>query len=426
MELYLHIPFCVRKCNYCDFLSFPGYGCDADNEHHSLSSTYTHALLKELKYTENAFNEVPEAGRIKTCFIGGGTPSVLSMKNTEKMLNGIRDCINASGGRLNGDDAVIKTEFTVECNPGTLDRDKLMLYKEYGINRLSIGLQSADDGILSRLGRIHSFEDFLNCYSLARKIGFKNINVDLISAVPGQTIKNWAETLEKVTALSPEHISAYSLIIEEGTPLYSIYENEPEKLNLPDEDTERRIYHLTQKILQEHGYHRYEISNYARTGFECKHNIGYWTGQEYIGIGLGAASYLSVKNTQIFKKSAFGEEKNIYEDAKWGKTMFRIRNIGNIGEYIAGCSKVYPEVSRIEEKLENKDLMSEFCILGLRMSPGISTEEFRDRFGTDIMNIFGDVIKKYIKEGLLEQIDGKIRFTMKGQDLSNIVLCEFL
>ena len=428
MELYIHIPFCVRKCNYCDFLSYPGYGCGADERHRSLSCNYTEALCGELKEI------VSSHITIDTCFIGGGTPSVLSDAETEKLLQAVTGLISEK-----------LQEFTIECNPGTLTREKLLIYKKYGVNRISMGLQSADNAILSVLGRIHSFEQFQENFELVRSLGFNNINVDLISGVPGQTLENWKDTLEKVTALSPEHISAYSLILEEGTPLYDAYLKDPVGLKLPDEDTEREIYHYTLKYLQEKGYQRYEISNYARPGYECRHNTGYWTGEEYIGVGLGASSYLNRKNAwEIKHLSDHSRDMVIKEDTR-GKSdnaagiMFRIKNTEDIDAYIEcfanrseakgtngitdkNCHKIY----KIEEILDTDALMSEYCILGLRMTEGVSENGFMIKFGRSLNEKYGEIIDKYINAGLLERKEDRIWFTEKGQDLSNTVLCEFL
>ena len=399
MELYVHIPFCVRKCDYCDFLSFPGFGCGADEKHRSLSCHYTDALCTELKGIMTVLKD--EGIGCDTCFIGGGTPSVLDLSETEKLLKVISE-------------GIAPKEFTVECNPGTLNIDKLKMYKDYGVNRLSLGLQSADNGILKALGRIHNFEQFLDSYRLAESVGFDNINVDLISSVPCQNMANWKDTLEKVTGLSPKHISAYSLILEEGTPLYKRYEEDPDSLKLPDEDEEREIYHYTKEYLEKQGYYRYEISNYAQKGFECRHNIGYWTGEEYIGAGLGAASYLSYKNALKLKAAAVKTDDE--------NSMLRIKNTDDMELYTASPA----DCAVTEEVLGKIEQMSEYCILGLRMTKGISVTGFSDRYGTDIMAKYKDIMEKYIHMGLLEKDGDFIRFTERGRDVSNTVLCEFL
>ncbi len=458
MELYVHIPFCVKKCNYCDFLSFPGYGCDADEKHHSLICKYVDALCLELGKGSKVFgmkeqNRLETDNRVRwfdrkspaTVFIGGGTPSVLDEIHMEKILKAVNGTILGNG--KNGNESI--EEFTIECNPGTVTKEKLLLYKKYGVNRLSFGLQSADNGILKKIGRIHTYEEFLESFELARECGFKNINIDLISAVPGQTVENWKDTLFKVGELGPEHISAYSLIMEEGTPLYEEYLKNPESLKLPDEDTEREIYRITEKILKDYGYSRYEISNYAKPGFECRHNIGYWTGEEYLGTGLGASSYLSeesikeiagtiigskipgIKDNRLLANSQSGKEES-------GKCMFRIKNTESIEKYIEcysfeslkrneNCETDDPEYAgNVEEILDEDAQMAEFCILGLRMTSGISCREFRNRFGKNIKDFFGAIIDKYTEAGLLEMKDERIRFTEKGLDLSNVVLCEFV
>ena len=441
MELYIHIPFCVRKCNYCDFLSYPGYGCGADERHRSLSYNYIEALCAELKEIAGSHPT------IDTCFIGGGTPSVLTDTETERLLQAVTELMpKDKQASCTG-----FTEFTIECNPGTLTKEKLLLYKKYGVNRISMGLQSTDNGILSVLGRIHTFEQFTENFELARSLGFDNINVDLISGVPGQTIKNWKETMEKVTALSPEHISAYSLILEEGTPLYDSYLKDPAGLKLPDEDTEREIYHYTLKYLEEKGYHRYEISNYAKPGYECRHNLGYWTGEEYIGTGLGASSYLNSENAQSIKHafdnaSDTGEKKNTQSELNnMSGSMFRIKNTDDIDAYIRCFNNKDADIITnvltngkqnsinnnrkkytIEETLDKEALMSEYCILGLRLTEGISESGFSSRFGEKLMDKYGTIIDKYLNAGLLEQNGDRIRFTEKGLDLSNTVLCEFL
>ena len=431
MELYVHIPFCVKKCNYCDFLSFPGYGCDADERHRSLSCRYVDALCGELERVGRKLKNTPAAGcrseseeAFTSCFIGGGTPSVLDKEQTEKLLIIISRLLNMLSA----------PEFTIECNPGTVTKEKLLLYRKYGVNRLSFGLQSTENEILKRLGRIHTYEEFLESFRLARECGFDNINIDLISAVPGQTIDNWKDTLKKVAALGAEHISAYSLILEEGTLLYSEYEKDPASLNLPDEETEREIYHITQRILNENGYEKYEISNYARPGYECRHNIGYWTGEEYIGVGLGAASYISDRNYQLLYKNM--PQKEIMVS---GTDMLRLKNTEDIGKYIGyysdkknfdNCKDAGENseigIAAVEERLDLNAQMSEFCILGLRMCIGISKSEFAKRFGKDIYDRFGEVIRKHILSGLLEEDDDRIRCTPKGLDLNNSVLCDLL
>ena len=268
LELYIHIPFCVQKCKYCDFLSA------ASNS--ELREGYVKSLCKKIR----AYKNLAEAYHVVSIFLGGGTPSVLESEQTKEIFVAIYDTFQVD----------TDAEITTELNPGTVTEEKLKAYIEGGINRLSIGLQSVNDEELRLLGRIHSYEEFVETYKLARKCGFENINIDLISAIPGQTVESWAETLQTVAELNPEHISAYSLIIEEGTPFYERYGED--RAGLPDEEAERQMYKDTQEILKKYGYHRYEISNYSKEGYECQHNLGYWSRREYLGIGLGAASLL--------------------------------------------------------------------------------------------------------------------------------------
>lgn len=269
LELYLHIPFCIRKCSYCDFLSFA-----ADE---SLKERYAGQLIEEIHAKSAAFAD----REISTLFIGGGTPSILKAESLAEIMAAVR-----ADFALAAD-----CEATIEANPGTLTADWLETCRAAGLNRTSLGLQSADDGELRTLGRIHTWEQFLASYGMVRRAGFENVNVDLMSALPGQSLASWERSLREVTALEPEHISAYSLIVEEGTPFCERYSGAGAKL-LPDEDTERAMYRAAKEILGQAGFERYEISNYAKPGRACRHNIGYWTGEEYLGLGLGASSYV--------------------------------------------------------------------------------------------------------------------------------------
>lgn len=398
MELYIHIPFCIRKCYYCDFLSLPCGNVQKGGRKYKEQEKYTEVLCAELagmrrKYADRAFTSV---------FIGGGTPSVLEPGLMKKILEEV--------GRFPLADGDI--EYTVECNPGTVDEEKLLLYKRYGVSRLSFGLQSAGDEELKRLGRIHCYEDFLKSYKLARSLGFENINVDLISALPGQHCSDWENTLRSVAELGPEHISAYSLIIEPGTPFFDIYGEESscgqdkrpsggQAAALPDEDEERKMYSMTSKILGEYGYMRYEISNYSKPGRESKHNIGYWTGEEYLGAGLGATSYIMESGEGI-----------------------RYKNTDSLEEYLSCVVTEYEKCDL--EKLSREDMMCEFMILGLRLTKGADRRVFTERFGCDPAEVFGDVIRKYEKLGLLKIEENFVALTEKGTDVSNIVMSDFL
>lgn len=369
LELYIHIPFCVKKCDYCDFLSGPA--------NRSRQEAYVTALLKEIRSLSY------DGGRqVVSVFFGGGTPSLIEAAFIEKILFNLKEKFSVSP----------EAEITIEANPGTLTQEKLEIYRRAGVNRLSLGLQSADDRDLRMLGRIHTYEEFLESFFLARKCGFSNINVDLISAIPGQTLEGWHRNLRTAAELGPEHISAYSLIVEEGTPFAS------RELDLPDEDTEYSMYEDTAKILSEYGYHQYEISNYAKEGMECIHNIGYWKRREYLGLGLGAAS--------------------LYEEVRFSNTR-------DMEEYLAGSSK--PEQIRMEvQHLTQRDEMEEFMFLGLRMTDGVLEKDFADYFGVPLSQIYGKVLHKYEQMGFLEQKDGWWRFTRRGIHVSNVILAEFL
>lgn len=367
-ELYIHIPFCVRKCAYCDFLSAPGS--------EEAKASYTKALLREIEAVKTEKREV------SSIFVGGGTPSALSPSLMGDIFEKIHESFSVA------QDA----EITIEANPGTLSKEKLFLYKNAGINRLSLGLQSPEEAELKSLGRIHTYEEFLESFSLAREAGFQNINVDLMCALSDQTYEGWNRNLRTVAALHPEHISAYSLIIEEGTPFAK------RKLNLPDEDTEYRMYEDTAGILEEYGYEQYEISNYAKKGLVCRHNIGYWTRKEYLGLGLGAASL-------------------------WGNQRFS--NTSDFSAYLKESGS--PEkIRENRETLSLEDEMSEFMFLGLRMTEGVSKAEFLESFGTPIESVYGKVLDKYKNMGLLEEKEGRIFLTRAGIHVSNGVMAEFL
>ena len=370
VALYVHIPFCKQKCFYCDF---PSYGGKEE-----LINDYINALVSELKSEGSKY-------KFRSLFIGGGTPSYLDVINLEKLLNTINE-LNFK------EDA----EKTIECNPGTLDKEKLKVLKEYNINRLSMGLQTTKDNLLKDIGRIHKFEDFRQNYLLARSMEFKNINVDLMFGLPNQNIADVNATMEEIISLNPEHISCYSLIIEEGTPFYKM--EEKNLLKLPSEEEEREMYHLVKRKLKDNGYNQYEISNYAKDGKECFHNTVYWKCEDYLGVGVSASSYIDNK---------------------------RIKNIDDINEYIEKIKK--NEIVN-EEVISNsvKYNMEEFMFMGLRMMEGISEEEFKLRFNINIDNVYGEVISNNIKKGLLERKSGKIYLSSKGVELSNIVMSEML
>ena len=369
MEIYIHIPFCIRKCDYCDFLSGPsGPEEQAD---------YVQALLREIQAVEEG-----EGRSVSSIFIGGGTPSVLDERLLGDILREIRNRFKME------EDA----EITIEVNPGTANIGKLQAYREMGINRLSIGLQSPQDRELKILGRIHNYEQFLETYQEARTVGFDNINIDLMSAIPDQTYEGWVKNLRTAAELEPEHISAYSLIVEEGTPFAA------RKLNLPDEDTEYNMYEATAQILKEYGFEQYEISNYARKGRKCRHNVGYWTRQDYLGFGLGASSL-------------YGKE--------------RFANTADMKKYLEN-SRNPEKIREKEPSLTREDEMAEFMFLGLRMTKGISKADFQKYFGCTIESVYGEVLEKYESMGLLLEQDGRIFLSREGIHVSNSIMAEFL
>ena len=397
LEIYVHIPFCAKKCAYCDFLSFPG--------NMRMRREYTDKLLEEIRIQSSFVREY----QVDTIFLGGGTPSVLDVTDITAIMGTLKEHY----------DIAPDAEITIEVNPGTVKMEGLVAYREAGINRVSMGLQSADDTELRYLGRIHTYDEFLKSFQRVRMAGFTNVNVDLISAIPGQTPESWRNTLKKTAMLKPEHISAYSLIVEEGTPFYDrygghvemeSYEMSPEERrilmalpDLPDEDTEREMYYMTRNCLAEQGYERYEISNYARPGFECRHNVGYWTGTGYLGLGLGASSYL--EGCRFHNTSDFQSYVSAHFDDE--------------AEF---CQALRQDM----EQLSVKSKMEEFMFLGLRLTRGVSVEGFITRFGQSIRNVYGGVIDKLEREGLLEHKNGYYHLTERGLDLSNYAMSLFL
>ena len=418
ISLYIHVPFCVKKCNYCDFLSAP---CDDETR-----QTYVEVLCTEIQQRAEQFKDK----KVDTIFFGGGTPSILTAEQMEKIMSAIRNHFHIQ----------TEAEISLEMNPGTVDREKLETYKKLGINRLSIGLQSADNEELKILGRIHTWEDFLQTWKLVRETGFDNVNIDLMSALPGQTLESYEENLQKVLNLKPEHISAYSLIVEEGTLFYEWFESDNEKekrvtnKKLPDENTDRQMYELTKKLLEEQGYYRYEISNYALKGYECKHNIGYWKRKEYLGLGLGAASLLFI-DTQVQQKKDGREQ---IKKASGDSVVNNVRctNITDLHTYLSVANGKNEQEEEdadckwIEEqiKLSATDQMEEFMFLGLRMMEGVSPKEFEEQFGKTLQEVYGEQLEKLEKQELLifnEEMK-KYVLTLQGIDVSNQVFVEFI
>ena len=379
LELYLHIPFCVRKCNYCDFFSASGTPKE--------QADYVSAMIQEIQ----SYQELSGEYEVQTIFLGGGTPSLLTPEQIEKIFTTIYHIFSVNEN----------AEITMEMNPGTVAIEKLRAMKAAGVNRLSIGLQSAQNEELKMLGRIHTYEEFLETWRLTEQAGFKNRNIDLMSALPGQTMESYEDTLSKVLALEPEHISAYSLILEEGTVFYDWYEKgklDRGAWKLPSEEEEYAMGELTIQRLAEAGMHRYEISNYAKPGKECRHNLGYWDRVEYLGIGAGSSSLIK------------GERFDHIRDRK--VYIEKIRN----GESIL----IDREILSVESQME------EFMYLGLRKIEGVSRTDFQNYFGKNVDDVYGEILDKLEEEQLLEFSGDRIRLTHRGMDVSNCVLAEFL
>lgn len=415
IELYVHIPFCARKCAYCDFLSGPADEVTQERYVRCLCAeiSSTGAWLKEQPEETGPAGMEPAGGyQVSSIFFGGGTPSILKPEQIVRIMETV-------GGSFRlAEDA----EISIEANPGTVDLEKLSAYRKAGINRISFGCQSTDNDELRKLGRIHSWEVFLQSYDLACQAGFTNINVDLMSGLPGQTVDSWKKSLETIANLDngdgsrgPEHLSAYSLILEEGTPFY---ENR-DKLDLPDEDSERIMYECTHEVLEQYGYHQYEISNYARDGYECRHNVGYWTGVPYLGFGLGASSLW---------------EATRYHNTRSMKTYLDMQSETPAAEGTPAGKKTpsgkdflaYPGIKIVDEVLSKRDREAEFMITGLRMTRGVSKEDFIERFNETVEDVYGKVIREYRDKQLLRDENGRIFLTRRGISLSNLVMADFL
>jgi len=395
LSIYIHIPFCVRKCLYCDFLSAPAHDGGMEN--------YVNLLLREIEEQSIFYGD----HRVVSIFLGGGTPSLLPAGETGRILERVRDRFAVA------EDA----EITIECNPGTVTAEKLANYITHGINRLSIGLQSTEDEELKRIGRIHDYDTFLETYRRAREAGFGNINIDLMAGLPGQSIESYRKTLERVVSLAPEHISAYSLILEEGTPLYV----NRKSYTFPDEDEDREMYELTEKVLGQAGFWRYEISNYAREGRECRHNMVYWRRGDYAGFGLGASSMVGNvrwKNPDgqadyeayVERMTAVDESRGVYSEETQAERAARMT--------IAGACEVQP--------LTVQEQMEEFMFLGLRLTEGVDLGEFRQYFGKSADEIYGKQIRTFTGQRLMEREGERLRLTPRGIDVSNTVFAAFL
>lgn len=401
LSIYLHIPFCAKKCRYCDFLSYPA----AETE----QEAYLTALLTEIEKQSFFY----KGHQVVSVFIGGGTPSVLKLNAIETLIEKLKQNYIFSES----------PEITIEVNPGTVSAEKLAAYYKAGINRLSIGLQSADDNELRTLGRIHDYAAFCNTYEMAGKAGFHNINVDLMSAIPGQTIDSYRETLKKVLSLSPEHISAYSLILEEGTWFYE----HREQLSFPTEDEDRLLYELTGEMLAAAGYHRYEISNYAKTGYECRHNKVYWQRGDYVGFGIGAASM--VEEVRWNNRRNFNEYSMAMQAAGEFQDSPDNRNSRNFRAAAGNdTDSILSRRCRFGENIQyltRKEQMEEFMFLGLRLTAGVGKEAFYQKFGVPVERVYGEVLEKLKRDKLL-MTDDCVRLTPYGMDISNYVMAQFL
>lgn len=381
--IYIHIPFCIKKCDYCDFISY--------SNKYKKQEEYINKIIEEIENN----NEILKNNFISTIYFGGGTPSSINSDLIKKVLDKIYKVAGISKENKEN------IEITIELNPGTVTKNNLQIYKSCGINRLSIGLQSTNDIILKEIGRIHSYEQFLNTYNQAIDVGFNNINVDLMLGLPGrdkggQTIADLKDSLEKITNLNPvpNHISVYSLIIEEGTPIEKRLLQE--EINLPSEEEERNQYHYTKNYLELKGYKHYEISNFAIPGYESKHNINCWEQKQYIGLGIAAHSYIN---------------------------GIRYSNTNNLEEYLSKSSK---EVKTIEETQTKEDTEKEYMMLGLRKLDGISINKFKEKFGENPIYLFRKELQILVEEELLEIDLDTIKLTNKGLDFANIVWEEFV
>lgn len=447
LGIYIHIPFCVHKCIYCDFLSSPA-------DVHTRKQ-YVRALINEIYLTregkcankliknvlqgdntsyedmeEQAVNGLisdyalydtvcmadyektimqedisgcvddikSENGHIVTSiFIGGGTPSAIDAEDISDILDAVRKNYNVSD----------KAEITIECNPGTMDKKKAAIYRKAGINRISFGLQSTDNNELRMLGRIHTYEQFMESYKIAREAGFDNINIDLMSALPGQTMESFKAVLEKALSLGAEHISVYSLIVEEGTRLSDNIDSFPQ---IPSDDEDRQMYYMTKEMLSSYGYEQYEISNYAQKGYECKHNLKYWERCDYLGFGIGAASLYGGRRYT-----------NISDIGRYMDVLAEITNALD-KSYVNELLQIRTDM----EELSKEDEMSEYMFLGLRKTKGIDITDFKEEFGTDIKDIFGEAIEDNIARGLLIHDGNCLYLSKRGIDISNTVMSDFI
>ena len=389
LGLYVHIPFCVKKCKYCDFNS---YKMDIDSKKRYIEDLkiemklYSNKLYKDNKYKNKECCSLNKNDKITSIFVGGGTPSILTSDEIREVFISIKEMFDIDEN----------AEITIECNPGTLTLEKLKTMKEIGINRLSIGLQAIQEKHLNFIGRIHTYEEFEKNYKDALSVGFKNINIDLMYSLPNQTLCDWKETLEKVVHLNPTHISAYSLILEEGTELYNMYESN--KFELIDENVDIEMYEYTINYLKSKGYNQYEISNYSKEGYNCEHNILYWECEYYIGIGAGASGYINEN---------------------------RYNNVESLEDYHLSLVKREKPIQE-NEILSEKDMIEEKIFMGLRMNKGIKFEDFKKKFGIDFREKYNKQIEMLLARKLINQNFEGIQLTQKGREISNSVFIEFM
>ncbi|NMS89937.1 oxygen-independent coproporphyrinogen III oxidase [Clostridioides difficile] len=389
LGLYIHIPFCVKKCKYCDFNS---YKMDIDSKRRYIEDLkiemelYSNKLSKDNKYKKKEDYHLNSNDTITSIFVGGGTPSILTSNEIREIFTSVREMFNVDEN----------AEITIECNPGTLTLEKLKTMKDIGINRLSIGLQAVQEQHLNFIGRIHTYEEFEKNYKDALSVGFKNINIDLMYSLPNQTLCDWKETLQKVSNLNPTHISAYSLILEEGTELYNMYESN--KFELIDENVDIEMYEYTINYLKSKGYNQYEISNYSKEGYNCEHNILYWECEHYIGLGAGASGYIN---------------KNRYS------------NLESLDEYHLSLAKREKPIQE-SEVLSEKDMIEEKIFMGLRMNKGIKFKDFKKNFGLDFREKYSKQIEMLLDRKLINQSFEGIQLTQKGREISNSIFIEFM
>ena len=379
LSVYIHIPFCVRKCAYCDFLSSP--------QNEEVREEYVRALVRSIRAGARFCAQSPEDGhRVKTIYLGGGTPSLLTPDQILRILEAVFLTFRVEPF----------AEITMECNPGTVTGEQLCVLRRIGVNRLSVGVQSMNDDELALLGRIHTAGEAVQAVRAARAAGYENLSLDLISALPGQHFENFRRSLHEIMQLEPEHLSVYSLILEEGTA-FARQAAEGLLPDFPDDEEDRRLYYYTREYLERFGMKQYELSNYAQPGYESRHNIGYWTGRDYLGFGIGAASC-------------------------YGGKRFHVTD--RLQQFLKDpCA---PENLEEVSILSLREQMEEFMFLGLRMTQGVSEETFYRLFGKRLEEVYAAPLERHVNAGLLVRENGRIRLTYRGMDLANTVMADFI